>query len=61
MSRHKTKMKSEKLCRDKEILCRDIFKSSKNEKLLQKSFYSVTQDTHVATIIKQLQLNSVVT
>ena len=41
MSRHKTKLKGEKLCRDKEILCCDIFKSSKNEKFFQKSFYVV--------------------
>ena len=61
MSRHKTKLKGEKLCRDKEILCRDIFKSSKNEKLLQQSFYIATQDTHVATITRQLQLNSITT
>ena len=61
MSRHKTKLKGEKLCCDKEILCRDIFKSGKNEKFFQKSFYVVTQDTHVTTITRQLQSNPVST
>ena len=42
MLRHKTKLKGEKLYRDKEILCHDIFKSNKNETLLQQSFYVVT-------------------
>ena len=61
MSRHKTKLKGEKLYRDKEILCHDIFKSSKNEKLLQQCFYVMTQDTHVAKITRQLQSNSIAT
>ena len=45
MSRHKTKLKSEKLCHDIEILCRDIeilchdiIKSSKKETLSRQSF-----------------------
>ena len=61
MSRHKTKLKGEKLCRDKEILCCDIFKNNKNEKLLQKHFYVATQDTHVKTITRQLQPHSIAT
>ena len=42
MSQHKTKLKGEKLCRDKEILCCDTIKSSKKETLLQQSFYVAT-------------------
>ena len=61
MSRHKTKLKIKKLYRDKEILCRDIFKSSKNEMLSQQSFYVATQDIHVVTITRQLKPNSVTT
>ena len=33
MSRHKTKLKGEKLCLDKEILCRDTIKGNKKETL----------------------------
>ena len=62
MSRHKTKLKSEKLCHNKEILCHDIFsRATKIVMLLQQSFYVVTQDPHVTIITRQLQQNSVVT
>ena len=41
MSRHKTKLKGEKLCCDKEILYRDTIKSTKKETLLQQTFMSL--------------------
>ena len=47
MSRHKTKLKGEKLCRDKEILCRDTMKSNKKETLLQQSFYVATYHSSI--------------
>ena len=40
MSSHKTKLKGEKLYRDKEILCRETIKSNKKEILSQQAFMS---------------------
>ena len=38
MSRHKTKLKGKKLCRDKEILCRDIFQEQQRMKHVATKF-----------------------
>ena len=47
MSRHKTKVKGEKLCHDKETLCRDTIKSNKKETLWQQSFYVATYHSSI--------------
>ena len=47
MSRHKTKVKGEKLYNEKEILCRDTIKSNKKETLSQQSFYVVTYHSSI--------------
>ena len=62
MSRHKSKLKGKNLCRDKEILCRDIFQEQQGMKSwLQQRFYDATQDTHVTKITRKLQQNYAVT
>ena len=62
LSRHKTKLKGKKLCRDKEISCRDIFQEQQRMTIwLHQSFYVATQDTFVVTITRQLQQNFVTT
>ena len=50
MSRHKTKLKGEKLYHDKEILYRDTIKSSKKETLLQQSFYVMTYHSSIQAV-----------
>ena len=47
MSRHKTKLKSEKIYQEKEILCRGTIKSSNNETLSQQSFYVATYHSSI--------------
>ena len=55
MSQHKARLKGKKLCRDKEILYRDIFQEQQGmTSMLQQSFYVMTQDSYVATITRQL-------
>ena len=50
MSQHKTKLKGEKLYRDKEILSRDTIKTSKKKTLLQQSFYVMTYHSSIEVI-----------
>ena len=42
-------------------MLRHFSRAEKNETLLQQSLYVVTRDTHVATITRQIQKNSVAT
>ena len=56
MSRHITKLKGKNIFHEKEILCHDIFQEQQGMKSwLQQCFYVATQETHVATITRQLK------
>ena len=54
MSRHKTKLNGEKLCRDKEILCRDIFQEQQRMKCCCNKVFMLQ---HKTLMSRQLQVN----